>query len=282
MCQFIGWQQKTMTLKKLITLIFKKKKVQWNLESAGAVGRLSTEGLTDVFEEFSSHLGSSKNANQLKKLFSEGYLKHATLADATRYIANELFKEYGLVIVDGDDLALKKLLAPFVKDELENETSFRAVSETIAALEKNYKVQVNPRTINLFYLHENSRERILFENGVYLINNTDITFSKEEILKEVDKNPMAFSPNVIVRPLYQEIVLPNLCYIGGGGEIAYWLELKSYFDKAGVTFPILLLRNSVQIVSEKQQKKVNLPKNFASRAVFKTARATVKKSIRKY
>ena len=235
---------------------FQEKKVQWNLESAGAVGRLSTEGLTDVFEEFSSHLGSSKNANQLKKLFSEGYLKHATLADATRYIANELFKEYGLVIVDGDDLALKKLLAPFVKDELENETSFRAVSETIAALEKNYKVQVNPRTINLFYLHENSRERILFENGVYLINNTDITFSKEEILKEVDKNPMAFSPNVIVRPLYQEIVLPNLCYIGGGGEIAYWLELKSYFDKAGVTFPILLLRNSVQIVSEKQQKKL--------------------------
>ena len=123
-------------------------------------------------------------------------------------------------------------------------------------MEKNYKVQVNPRTINLFYLHENSRERILFENGVYLINNTDITFSKEEILKEVDKNPMAFSPNVIVRPLYQEIVLPNLCYIGGGGEIAYWLELKSYFDKAGVTFPILLLRNSVQIVSEKQQKKL--------------------------
>ena len=109
--------------------------------------------LEHVFEEFSSHLGSSKNAEKLKELFSEGYLKHENLALATRYIANELFKEYGLVIVDGDDLALKKLLAPFVKDELENETSFRAVSETIAALEKNYKVQVNPRAINLFYLH---------------------------------------------------------------------------------------------------------------------------------
>ena len=235
---------------------FQEKKVQWNAASGGAVGRISTKGLEHVFEEFSSHLGSSKNAEKLKQLFSEGYLKHENLALATRYIANELFKEYGLVIVDGDDLALKKLLAPFVKDELENETSFRAVSETIAALEKNYKVQVNPRAINLFYLHENSRERILLKNGVYQINNTDITFSKEEILKEVDKNPMAFSPNVIMRPLYQEIVLPNLCYIGGGGEIAYWLELKNYFDKARVTFPILLLRNSVQIISEKQQKKL--------------------------
>ena len=193
---------------------------------------------------------------ELKELFSEGYLKHKNLADATRYIANELFKDYGLVILDGDDLALKKILSPIVKDELENETSFHTVSETILALEKNYKVQVNPRAINLFYLSENSRERILFENGMYKINNTNITFSKEEILREVDENPLAFSPNVIVRPLYQEVVLPNLCYIGGGGEIAYWLELKSYFEKVAVPFPILLLRNSVQIVSEKQQKKL--------------------------
>lgn len=235
---------------------FQEKKVQWNLESGGAVGRLSTEGLSDVFQEFSSHLGSTKNAKELKKLFSEGYLKHKNLADATRFIANELFKDYGLVILDGDDLALKKMLSPIVKDELENETSFHTVSETILALEKNYKVQVNPRVINLFYLSENSRERILFENGIYKINNTNITFSKEEILREVDENPLAFSPNVIVRPLYQEVVLPNLCYIGGGGEIAYWLELKSYFEKVAVPFPILLLRNSVQIVSEKQQKKL--------------------------
>ena len=235
---------------------FQEKKVQWNLESGGAVGRLSTEGLSDVFQEFSSHLGSTKNAKELKKLFSEGYLKHKNLADATRFIANELFKDYGLVILDGDDLALKKMLSPIVKDELENETSFHTVSETILALEKNYKVQVNPRAINLFYLSENSRERILFENGIYKINNTNIKFSKEEILREVDENPLAFSPNVIVRPLYQEVVLPNLCYIGGGGEIAYWLELKSYFEKKAVPFPILLLRNSVQIVSEKQQKKL--------------------------
>ena len=92
--------------------------------------------MSDVFEEFSSHLGSTKNAKELKKLFSEGYLKHKNLADATRFIANELFKDYGLVILDGDDLALKKMLSPIVKDELENETSFHTVSETILALEK--------------------------------------------------------------------------------------------------------------------------------------------------
>ena len=235
---------------------FDGKKVLWNREDGGAVGRFSTEGLAAVFDVFSEHLGHSKNAEFLKKLFSDGYLKHDNLADATRYIANELFSDYGLIILDGDDASLKQLFTPIVKDELENETSFRAVSKTIADLEKNYKIQVNPREINLFYLGDEFRERIILEGGIYKVNNTDITFSKAEILKEVDENPKSFSPNVIMRPLYQEVILPNLCYLGGGGEMAYWLELKDYFEEVSIPFPILLLRNSVQVVSEKQANKL--------------------------
>ena len=106
-------------------------------------------------------------------------------------------------------------------------------------------------------MSKNSRERIVFENGVYKVNNTSITFSKSEILEAVEENSLDFSPNVIMRPLYQEVVLPNICYLGGGGEIAYWLELKAYFEKVNIPFPILLLRNSVQVVSEKQQKKLH-------------------------
>jgi bacillithiol biosynthesis cysteine-adding enzyme BshC len=162
-----------------------------------------------------------------------------------------------LVIVDGDNKNLKQLFTPFVKDELENETSFKEVSKTILALEKKYPIQVNPREINLFYLGDDFRERIIFEDNKYKVNNTDITFSKAEILKEIDENPMAFSPNVIMRPLFQEVILPNLCYIGGGGEMAYWLELKNYFEKVKIPFPILLLRNSVQVISEKQVRKLS-------------------------
>ncbi len=60
-----------------------------------------------------------------------------------------------------------------------------------------------------------------------------------------------------MRPLYQEVILPNLCYIGGGGEIAYWLELKSNFETNQIPFPILLLRNSVLLVTQKQNNKAN-------------------------
>jgi uncharacterized protein YllA (UPF0747 family) len=89
------------------------------------------------------------------------------------------------------------------------------------------------------------------------VNNTKIEFSEIEILDLLENHPEKFSPNVIMRPLYQEVVLPNLCYIGGGGELAYWLELKSYFQKANITFPMLLLRNSVLLVTEKQAKKAD-------------------------
>ncbi|MBF4467311.1 bacillithiol biosynthesis cysteine-adding enzyme BshC [Flavobacterium sp. LC2016-12] len=235
---------------------FKGKKFRWNKQSTGPVGRLSTEGLTEFFEIYSLELGTSTNANVLKNLFEEAYLKHENLADATRFLADKLFANYGLVILDSDDADLKRAFIPFVKEELEQQTSFKAVEETISKF-GDYTVQVNPREINLFYIEDGLRERIIFENDKYYVNNTKIFFSKEEIIELLENNPEKFSPNVIMRPLYQEIILPNLCYIGGGGEIAYWLELKSFFDSINITFPMLLVRNSVLLNTEKQAKKAD-------------------------
>lgn len=235
---------------------FRDKKFRWNRETSGAVGRLSTDKLNDFFEIFAHELGSSQNAEDLKSLFQESYLQHSNLADSTRFLANTLFGEYGLVILDADNQDLKRVFIPFIKEELTQQTAHKKVLETIENL-KNYEIQVNPRAINLFYLEDNLRERILFENGIYKINNTTIEFSQDEILVLVDTNPEKFSPNVIMRPLYQEVILPNLCYIGGGGEIAYWLELKSFFDAAKITFPMLLVRNSAVLVNEKQLKKAS-------------------------
>lgn len=235
---------------------FKGKKFRWNKESTGPVGRLSTEGLEDFFEIYSKDLGSSTNANFLKKLFEDAYLKHENLADATRFLANRLFESYGLVILDADAADLKRAFIPYVKEELEQQTAFKAVQETISKF-NDYTIQVNPREINLFYIEDQLRERIILEKDRYVVNHTKISFSKEEIFNLLESNPEKFSPNVIMRPLYQEIILPNLCYIGGGGEIAYWLELKSFFDAVNITFPMLLVRNSVLLSTEKQAKKAD-------------------------
>jgi bacillithiol biosynthesis cysteine-adding enzyme BshC len=201
-------------------------------------------------------LGSGNNTNAIKKIFQEAYLNHSNLAEATRHLANALFGKYGLVILDADNADLKRIFIPYIKEELAQQTSYKQVLETAKKL-KDYTIQVNPREINLFYLEDNLRERIIFENVKYKVNNTQMEFSESEILYLLEKNPEKFSPNVILRPLYQEVILPNLCYIGGGGEITYWLELKSFFDAVKVTFPILLLRNSALLATEKQAKKAD-------------------------
>ncbi|WP_448607440.1 bacillithiol biosynthesis cysteine-adding enzyme BshC [Paenimyroides ceti] len=231
-------------------------KFQWNKHACGPVGRLDTQGLDKVFEAFSSQTGIGKNADQLREWFEKSYIKHPDLASATRYLANELFKEYGLVILDGDDKNLKHLFAPYAKKELEQQCSIENVSKSFDIL-SNYNIQVNPREINLFYIENGIRERIVYENERYQVNNTDYSFSQEEIENLIDSHPEKISPNVILRPLYQEIILPNLCYVGGGGELAYWLELKEVFADFKVPFPILLLRNSVLLATEKQANKAD-------------------------
>jgi len=238
---------------------FKGKKVQWNKEASGAVGHLGTDGLEDVLTTFLNLLGTSTNAKQLKELFEDTYLKHDNLTNATRFLANELFGTYGLVIVDGDNPDLKRLLIPYAKKDIFEQTSHKAVAETIDKLQglpTDYGVQVNPREINYFYLINGVRERIVAYDGGFLVNDTQLKFSKQELLAELETYPERFSPNVIARPLYQEVILPNLCYIGGGGELAYWLELKSAFAAMRVSFPMLLLRNSALVITQKQKEKL--------------------------
>ncbi|TYC17050.1 bacillithiol biosynthesis cysteine-adding enzyme BshC [Bizionia gelidisalsuginis] len=237
---------------------FNGKKIRWNKDASGAVGELNTEGLEPVFNLFSKELGLGDNANTLRDLFKKAYLEHDNLAEATRFLANELFKDYGLVIIDANSKTLKQEFAPYIKQELLKQTAFQEVTKTsgaLSAVDSDYTLQVTPREINLFYNIKNVRERIIFENDSYKALNTQLCWTEEELLKEVDTHPEHFSPNVILRPLYQEVILPNLCYIGGGGELAYWFQLHDNFKANGVVFPMLLMRNSAVIKTVNQSKK---------------------------
>lgn len=237
---------------------FDGKKVQWNRESNGGVGRLNTEGLDKILEAFSSQLGTSKNAETIIELFKKAYLKHDNLSEATRYFANHLFGDLGLVIIDADDKDLKTLFIPYIKNELLHQKAIKHLENTNEELSSlGYNVQVNPREINLFYLMDNYRERIIKKDNAFKTSDSKFEWLELDLLMEVEKHPERFSPNVILRPLYQEVILPNLCYIGGGGELAYWFQLKSYFSSEDVTFPILLLRNSALIITSKQKRKLS-------------------------
>ena len=191
--------------------------------------------------------------SQLKEYYKEG----ATIQDATFKFVNNLFAEYGLVILLPDNAALKKQMIKIFEDDLLHQTASGIVENSVERLQAaGYKAQANPREINLFYLLDDKRERIAGLGTKYSVLSTKIEFTKEELLKELQEHPERFSPNVILRGLYQETILPNIAFIGGGGETAYWLQLKNLFEHYQVPFPVLVLRNSFLIVEKKWQEKI--------------------------
>ncbi|MGF1638628.1 MAG: bacillithiol biosynthesis cysteine-adding enzyme BshC [Cyclobacteriaceae bacterium] len=216
------------------------KEYKWQRDSRAAVGRMDLHGLKEqVFDQLDEELTT----------FKKSYLESDNLANATRKLVHGLFGHLGLVIIDGDDKYLKQSFTPIIKDELLQRQSGSLVEESSAKLnDLGYTAQVFPREINLFYLTDKLRGRITFEQEKYQVVGSEITFTEKEILEELEAFPERFSPNVLLRPLYQETILPNLAYIGGPAEIAYWFQLKTVFDHYELPFPILMPRNFALVI----------------------------------
>lgn len=259
-------------------------KLKWTppFKASGAVGRYATEGLEDLLPHLEQLLGSGKNAKFLVSLFKSSYLEQPNLSAATRAFAHSLFGSQGLLILDADHPELKKLLVPHIKKDVFEQTAFEKVSQTNRALEASseaYHIQVNPREINYFYLDQAIRERIVASDKGFEVQNSSLKFTAKELEALIEKHPERFSPNVIARPLYQELILPNVAYVGGGGELAYWLELKTYFEAHEVLFPVLMLRNSALLLSEKQWKKWT-KMGLTSKDLFLKRHPLINKKIR--
>ncbi|MEO1262935.1 MAG: bacillithiol biosynthesis cysteine-adding enzyme BshC [Bacteroidota bacterium] len=229
----------------------------WESGQTGPVGHMDTSSLAGVLERLGSVLGESENAKHINNLIQKTHTDKVNYARAAYELAVELFKKEGLVVLNTNDPALKRLFIPAIKEEIFHEVSRPLVEATFVELEKaGFPAQAMPRDINFFYIKDNVRERIVYENEKYTVLNTDLRFTKEELETEIDRYPEHFSPNVVMRPIYQEMILPNLAYVGGGGEIAYWLERKSQFAHFGINFPMLVRRDSAMWIDAGSLKKM--------------------------
>ena len=224
------------------------KTYKWETEQKGAVGRMSPAELQRIFDELP----------EKPILFEEAYLSNTTLSEAVRQYMHQLFGNEGLICLDADEAALKSIFSEVIKDDLLNNTANKIVHQTSEELNvMGYHTQISPREINFFYLQNGLRERIVKENNVYKVLNSELQFTESEILQIVDNYPDRFSPNVVLRPLYQETILPNLAYIGGPSEVPYWLQLKGIFDHYGKQFPLLMPRNFALVVNQASQKRMD-------------------------
>ncbi len=214
--------------------------IRWDTSQGGAVGRMNLSDFSRVLEDLNLLMGKGQNAERLKAIFYKSY-SSANLAQATRVLINELFKDDGLVIIDGDDVQLKKSFVDIMKKDIQDHSFYPFIVSQSEKLSENYKVQAYIRECNFFQLEQGSRKRVLGRLNA----------------KEIDSKPEKFSPNVLLRPLYQEMMLPNLAYIGGGAELSYWMQLKTAFESEHIPFPVLVLRNSVILTTLSQTDKIN-------------------------
>lgn len=226
-------------------------KIEWSEPEAGPpCGRLKTDGLVEIADILLKQYQNNPELVKLLVAFKTYYSENKTLTDATRELVNYLFGEKGLLIINADDADLKKCLIPVIKDDFINSSAFNLVNRTVAEIEKKYKAQVHPRKINFFYLGNNIRDRLIAANDRYATISSGLSFTRDELLNEIETHPENFSPNVVIRPLYQELILPNLAYVGGPSEISYWMEYKTFFEYHQMRLPVLLLRDSFLWIDE--------------------------------
>ena len=179
------------------------------------------------------------------KIFEDAYSTSSTLSEAVRKYMNTLFSSYGLVVFDPDSKALKASVKELMRSDVFDNT----ISKVEDSSEKKSDVYV--RKINFFYMKKGFRERIESVKDKFIVRESDITFTKEEMENEINNNPERFSPNVVMRCLYQQMIMPNVAYIGGPAEVVYWLSFRKFFEKYDEEFPVIVPRDSVLIISHK-------------------------------
>ncbi|MDE3253540.1 MAG: bacillithiol biosynthesis cysteine-adding enzyme BshC, partial [Bacteroidota bacterium] len=228
-------------------------KLVWETKQTGAVGRMKVDkALIRLIHAIHGQAGVLPFGKEWTDLLFQTYTEGKTIQKATLDLVHQMFADFGLVVLIPDNGRLKTAFQSVVTKELTEQFSHAIVAETIASLGKTYKVQTGGRELNLFYLKDDKRERIEVHQDVYTVLGSGLSFTRQEILQELADYPERFSGNVILRGAFQETVLPNIAFIGGGGELAYWLELKNVFAAVGIPYPVLMLRNSFLLVSREQ------------------------------
>jgi len=230
------------------------KKYIWQTDQTGPVGRMQVDKkLLALIDELEGQIGVGAYGPEFIRMLRDSYKEDSLIQDATFAFIHQLFGRFGLLILMPDDRKLKEIFEPVVLKELQEGFSHKALENTTVNIEKaGYKVQTHGRPINLFYQQQHHRQRILKQGDLYIIDGRDEPKTKADIITEVKQQADLFSGNVVLRGPFQETILPNIIFVGGGGELAYWLEMKGVYEQVNIPYPVLLLRNSFMLISPKQ------------------------------
>ena len=227
----------------------------WDTNQTGSTGRMETTGIDNLLDEIKTLFANDEKTSVIIEKISRDYAA-LNIKQATFSLINSWFKDFGLLVVDPDNAAFKQVFSKYIIDDIIHHKNYKPLTEQTTLIEQNYKPQLYIRDINFFYLQPNKRERIIQEGGTYYTNDKSKSWNESEIIQEIKEHPENFSPNAALRPLYQEIILPNIAYTGGPGELAYWLQLYKMFAVNDIDFPVLLPRYSAILVNKSLNERI--------------------------
>ena len=218
--------------------------------NVGAVGEMVfDETIRTTIDRVESLLARSEYTAQLVASLRECYAPGVTFNRAFQAWMNRMLPESGLVFLSPGAPRLKKLLSPLFTRELRE---FPRISQMIisrsAELERGYHAQVKPKSINLFLFHKGGRYLIEPRENDFSLKGTRAFFTGEQLQQIAAETPELLSPNVVLRPLCQDMLLPTVSYVGGPSEIAYHAQLQPLYDALGVPQPVIYPRASVSLV----------------------------------
>jgi bacillithiol synthase len=264
-------------------------------KSAKPVGSIKLdEMINSINEQLRSSLIDTDFKDKLMSIVTKCYWAESDYKTAFAEMMTELFKGQGVIFMDPGDAEVKRLMIPIFERELRTSPKLcEIIITTSAELEKHYDLQVKPKVINVFFLHNGNR--LLIEprdEGKFALRNSKRRFESEELLNLLQENPELFSPNVVLRPICQDYLLPTIAYVGGPGEISYFAQFKPVYQHYGITMPVIFPRASVTIIESKISKFMNnfnvklediFHHNFlVSKVVDKLSEIKVEDEISKY
>jgi bacillithiol biosynthesis cysteine-adding enzyme BshC len=213
--------------------------------------------LTSEIKDCIQHLNDATPNSEFKpEVFSDlsdAYQPGRSLAEAFARWMTRLFKTFGLILIDASHPDFKELGKDVFYHEIsENSPSTKyalVTSEKLRQAGYHTQIQLHEGILSVF-LAERERQTIQLKNGDFHIKGTEQSYKKGEILSLLEKKPSVISPNVLLRPIYQDALLPTVAYIGGPAEIAYFAQMKGVYESFGLYMPIIYPRKSLTVVEK--------------------------------
>lgn len=219
----------------------------------GPVGEMVFDAtLERTFAALEAALPRTEFTAPLLARLKEAYAPGRTFNQAFAAWMNMLFEDEGLILLSPNDVRLKRLLIPLFEREIREypRTSQMVIAQS-AELEQRYHAQIKARPVNLFLFHKGGRYAIEPREHDFSLRGTRHFLKPEELLAIAHDTPELLSPNVVLRPVAQDMLLPTVAYVAGPSEIAYHAQLGPVYRQSDVARPILYPRVSASFVEER-------------------------------